>query len=219
MRELNLVEFNVGRMGALVSRTRKGAKAYVLRPFKRRGYFLTQEEYRERNPTLFDKIASGKYTEEAVEKMKLKRRDDFLALRRRTLAKVKDPGTRTAIMKKFFTSHKPPKRTRVNLPHKAWDVAGQTGAGVGSGRLGGVAGAGVPAGMSAQARVVSMDDAPVGALPDPRDIALGRAAGGGRGKNGGVEASTAASVHGSGSFIDRAVVVSFFLFPYGQLEW
>ena len=75
-------------MGALVSRTRKGAKAYVLRPFKRRGYFLTQEEYRERNPTLFDKIASGKYTEEAVEKMKLKRRDDFLALRRRTLAKV-----------------------------------------------------------------------------------------------------------------------------------
>ena len=33
-------------MGALVSRTRKGAKAYVLRPFKRRGYFLTQEEYR-----------------------------------------------------------------------------------------------------------------------------------------------------------------------------
>ena len=82
MRELNLVEFNVGRMGALVSRTRKGAKAYVLRPFKRRGYFLTQEEYRERNPTLFDKIASGKYTEEAVEKMKLKRRDDFLALRR-----------------------------------------------------------------------------------------------------------------------------------------
>ena len=148
MRELNLVEFNVGRMGALVSRTRKGAKAYVLRPFKRRGYFLTQEEYRERNPTLFDKIASGKYTEEAVEKMKLKRRDDFLALRKRTLAKVKDPGTRTAIMKKFFTSHKPPKRTRVNLPHKAWDVAGQTGAGVGSGRLGGVAGAGVPAGMS-----------------------------------------------------------------------
>ena len=98
-------------MGALVSRTRKGAKAYVLRPFKRRGYFLTQEEYRERNPTLFDKIASGKYTEEAVEKMKLKRRDDFLALRKRTLAKVKDPGTRTAIMKKFFTSHKPPKRT------------------------------------------------------------------------------------------------------------
>ena len=72
-------------MGALVSRTRKGAKAYVLRPFKRRGYFLTQEEYRERNPTLFDKIASGKYTEEAVEKMKLKRRDDFLALRRQTL--------------------------------------------------------------------------------------------------------------------------------------
>ena len=117
-------------MGALVSRTRKGAKAYVLRPFKRRGYFLTQEEYRERNPTLFDNIASGKYTEEAVEKMKLKRRDDFLALRRRTLAKVKDPGTRTSIMKKFFTSHKPPKRTRVNLPHKAWDVAGQTGAGV-----------------------------------------------------------------------------------------
>ena len=166
-------------MGALVSRTRKGAKAYVLRPFKRRGYFLTQEEYRERNPTIFDKIASGKYTEEAVEKMKLKRRDDFLALRRQTLAKVKDPGTRTAIMKNFFTSHKPPKRTRVNLPHKAWDVAGQTGAGVGSGRLGGVAGAGVPAGMSAQARVVSMDDAPVGALPDPRDIALGRAAGGG----------------------------------------
>ena len=63
-------------MGALVSRTRKGAKAYVLRPFKRRGYFLTQEEYRERNPTIFDKIASGKYTEEAVENMKLKRRDD-----------------------------------------------------------------------------------------------------------------------------------------------
>ena len=204
-------------MGALVSRTRKGAKAYVLRPFKRRGYFLTQEEYRERNPTLFDKIASGKYTEEAVEKMKLKRRDDFLALRRRTLAKVKDPGTRTSIMKKFFTSHKPPKRTRVNLPHKAWDVAGQTGAGVGSGRLGGVAGAGVPAGMSSQARVVSMDDAPVGALPDPRDIALGRAAGGGRGKNGVGEASTAQSVHGSGSFIDRAFVVSLFLFPYGQL--
>jgi len=58
----------------------------------------------------------------------------------------------------------------------------------------------------------------VGALPDPRDIALGRAAGGGRGKNG-VEASTAQSVHGSGSFIDRAFVVSFFLFPYGQLVW
>ena len=63
-------------MGALVSRTRKRAKAYVLRPFKRRGYFLTAEEIRERNPTIFDKIANGKYTEEAVED-ELKRRDDF----------------------------------------------------------------------------------------------------------------------------------------------
>ena len=76
-------------MGALVSRTRKRAKAYVLRPFKRRGYFLTAEEIRERNPTIFDKIASGKYTEEAVEKMKLKRRDDFVALRREMLARVR----------------------------------------------------------------------------------------------------------------------------------
>ena len=77
-------------MGALVSRTRKRAKAYVLRPFKRRGYFLTAEEIRERNPTIFDKIASGKYTEEAVEKMKLKRRDDFVALRREMLARTRE---------------------------------------------------------------------------------------------------------------------------------
>ena len=91
-------------MGALVSRTRKRAKAYVLRPFKRRGYFLTAEEIRERNPTIFDKIANGKYTEEAVEKMKLKRRDDFMALRREMLARVRDPAERAGVMAKFFTS-------------------------------------------------------------------------------------------------------------------
>ena len=160
-------------MGALVSRTRKRAKAYVLRPFKRRGYFLTAEEIRERNPTIFDKIANGKYTEEAVEKMKLKRRDDFMALRREMLARVRDPAERAGVMAKFFTSRKPPRRSRVNLPHEAWAPGAGTGAGVGA-VGGGVSGAGVPAGMSRSARVVSVDDAPVGSLPDPRRVALGR---------------------------------------------
>ena len=160
-------------MGALVSRTRKRAKAYVLRPFKRRGYFLTAEEIRERNPTIFDKIASGKYTEEAVEKMKLKRRDDFVALRREMLARTRDPAERAGVMAKFFTSRKPPRRSRVNLPHEAWAPGAGTGAGVGA-VGGGVSGAGVPAGMSRFARVVSVDDAPVGSLPDPRRVALGR---------------------------------------------
>ena len=137
-------------MGALVSRTRKRAKAYVLRPFKRRGYFLTAEEIRERNPTIFDKIANGKYTEEAVEKMKLKRRDDFMALRREMLARVRDPAERAGVMAKFFTSRKPPRRSRVNLPHEAWAPSAGTGAGVGA-VGGGVSGAGVPAGMSRSA--------------------------------------------------------------------
>ena len=160
-------------MGALVSRTRKRAKAYVLRPFKRRGYFLTAEEIRERNPTIFDKIASGKYTEEAVEKMKLKRRDDFVALRREMLARTRDPAERAGVMAKFFTSRKPPRRSRVNLPHEAWAPGAGTGAGVGA-IGGGVSGAGVPSGQSQFARLVSVDDAPVGSLPDPRDVALGR---------------------------------------------
>lgn len=159
-------------MGALVSRTRKRAKAYVLRPFMRRGYFLTKEEIRERNPTIFDKIANGKYTEEAVEKMKLKRRDDFMALRREMLARVRDPAERADIAAKFFTSRKPPRRSRVNLPHEAWAPGAGTGAGAGV-IGGGVSGAGVPAGMSQFARVVSVDDAPVGSLPDPRRVARG----------------------------------------------
>ena len=76
-------------------------------------------------------------------------------------------------MAEFFTSRKPPRRSRVNLPHEAWAPSAGTGAGVGA-VGGGVSGAGVPAEMSRFARVVSVDDAPLGSLPDPRRVALGR---------------------------------------------
>ena len=123
----------------------------------------------EAEPTIFDKIANGKYTEEAVEKMKLKRRDDFMALRREMLARVRDPAERAGVMAKFFTSRKPPRRSRVNLPHEAWAPGAGTGAGVGA-VGGGVSGAGVLAAFSAAAasamRITSpMNPSCEGSLP------------------------------------------------------
>jgi hypothetical protein len=78
-------------MGGVASRTKSRMRAYVLRPFKKRGYFLTTAEYRERHPTYYDKIQKvgkgvGKYSKEQVAKMKLEHRDVFVSMRKRLLA-------------------------------------------------------------------------------------------------------------------------------------
>lgn len=166
-------------MGGVVSRTKNRMKAYVLRPFKKRGYFLTDAEYRERHPTYYDKIkrvgkGKGKFSAEQVQKMKLKHHDVFLSIRKRLLAAVApDKASRSPYVERFFTRRHPPPPSQRNRPSSF--------PGVGRGVVGGGGGGGAGAfgGVNVPPRVAALDHIPVASLPDPRDVALGIAGGGG----------------------------------------
>ena len=71
----------MGAVASVAYGAKRRVKAYLLRPFKRRGYLLTAAEHRALHPTYHDKVASGKYTKDAVSRMKLKHRDVFVSMR------------------------------------------------------------------------------------------------------------------------------------------
>lgn len=163
-------------MGSVVSRTTNSMRAYALRPFKKRGYFLTPEEYRERHPTYYDKIerignGRGRYSEEQVRQMRLKHRDEFRSVRKRLLAAVApDAATRSRYVERFFTRRHPPRPSRRTRRASCPGAVG-----------GGGGGAGAFGGVNAPTRVAALDHVPAASLPDPRDVALGISGGGGGG--------------------------------------
>ena len=76
------------RIARVPRAVKNSIKRRVLKPFKKRGYFLTEEEKRRLNPTHFDKINGRfrKYHPADVKAMKLKHRAEFLALRKKMIA-------------------------------------------------------------------------------------------------------------------------------------
>ena len=141
-------------MGGTLSRVGRRLTSAVLGPLKSRGYLLTAAERRALRPTYFDKIASGAYRPSEVKKMKLRHRDQFLALRRALLRAVPRGARRSRYMERFFTERRPPRPTRLGF--EARSVTDGTGHG------------GVATGSSGPPRLVSMDDVRSEALSDPR---------------------------------------------------
>jgi hypothetical protein len=153
----------MGAAYSLASRAKRGAKAYVLRPFKRRGYFLTRAEYKERHPSYYDKVDSDAYMfePEALMRLKLNHKDHFRRLRQKLLASVEDDVARARYLERYAArvaranarkNHASPARAR-------FDPAGASRAN---------------AGFVPGARTASLDALPPGAVPDAREVALGR---------------------------------------------
>mgnify|MGYP002836794537 CR=1 FL=1 len=153
----------MGAAYSLASRAKRGAKAYVLRPFKRRGYFLTRAEYKERHPSYYDKVDSDAYMfePEALMRLKLNHKDHFRRLRQKLLASVEDDVARARYLERYAArvaranarkNHASPARAR-------FDPAGASRAN---------------AGFVPGARTASLDALPPGAVPDAREVAPGR---------------------------------------------
>ena len=133
----------------------------VLAPFKRRGYFLTAAEIRALNPTYYDKVVSDDYLFEpdALMRLKLNHKDAFRRLRRRLVDTIPDTLARARYMERYRARHPFRPSARVADPKISFAPAGATP---------------VP-GTNATHRFAPLDLVAPGAIPDQREIALGRA--------------------------------------------
>lgn len=150
-------------MGAAVSaarRARRGVTSTILAPFKRRGYYLTAAEVRARNPTYYDKMVSDDYLfePEALARLRRNHKDAFRRLRKRLVDTIPDTLARARYMERYRARHPFRPSARVADPKISFAPVGATR---------------VP-GTNATHRFAPLDLVAPGAVPDQREIALGR---------------------------------------------
>ena len=150
-------------MGAAVSaarRARRGVTSTILAPFKRRGYYLTAAEVRARNPTYYDKVVSDDYLfePEALARLRRNHKDAFRRLRKRLVDTIPDTLARARYMERYRARHPFRPSARVADPKISFAPVGATR---------------VP-GTNATHRFAPLELVAPGAVPDQREIALGR---------------------------------------------